>query len=721
MFKRIIVFVVTMLVFFTSIASAAPQITINNINNNDVFGTCITPNITILGELSSSRYLNGLPYYGWQLCADGPYVLHVIASDAVDTITNITYFEIDQTPPAISINEITENDCFPNSVSATFSIIDDHLKTNWATLNSSNYIAGTLIPVGTYTLYVYAQDDLDNKKTNVYHFNVVEMLPPIINVVPPAVIDKHDRDWFFNDYLFVASEKEVIIGSNMDLSLKNGTNEKPVIIVRNLNRVYYTDCITVEIEFYDEDLDINSIDINLLYNRREYIPEMTINKVSGSRIIYQLEIRDHGVYIITVNVSDKQGNSSSFGPYKFRLNITPPAIDITGVNNNTCYTDNVSIEVEVTGKYESSLVTLNDELVDNNIEVSEDNIYKLKAGVVNCSGNESSQEVNFRIDKTAPLVEIAGVEDHCLYSSADIDVKVYEDILDKEKTSIIFDGNNCISFIEGNEDNKYWNLSITGVTDIGYHELEYDVYDCAGWNTKGHMGFVIFPAFVVSDITFAASYDKTLNADYAKLDIKNHGLRYGLNENGKKNGCVNIVDDCDKDINLGLIYTNGEVINPEEGTISLYFKPDWKDINQDKKCYIFSARNKGINDNSKALINIFIDWKSEEKSYMIFQLGIDDENSNYQEMKLEINDWFESEQWIDIMFSWDIAKNMMKCYINGEKKDELEIINDVIHDARWIMFGTSGMNGEDILNGSIDEVVIFDRALSEEEVILLGR
>jgi hypothetical protein len=77
------------------------------------------------------------------------------------------------------------------------------------------------------------------------------------------------------------------------------------------------------------------------------------------------------------------------------------------------------------------------------------------------------------------------------------------------------------------------------------------------------------------------------------------------------------------------------------------------------------------------------------------------------------------EEWHHIAGTYD--GNVFKCYVDGELGDEWEYAGTMPENTASVTIGQRS-RGEYFFNGMIDEVAIFDRALSEDEIqqIMMG-
>jgi hypothetical protein len=780
-----------------------PMILVNNIPSGSVIGGCITPEIDIWNYIFAWTNMDGVPYDGNPVCGEGSHTLQVIASNTGYPLlkTNITYFDIDTIPPAITVNRINDSDYYPSGIWADIQISDLHPLTNWALLNGSAYNSGEPIPEGVYTLKVYALDLVNNQSSNIINFSVDETFPILfIDISGIQYSTNRSSDPGYN-HLFAMSADPVTVtiddikagnnifsaGVSVNISAKDsnlaytdfrmnnepyisgtplndeGTynftfiakdiagnetletftinvvspviivspavNVPPVVNVKNLDSKYYTKCVYGEIEANDADLGPDSISVKVFKNGSSYNPKVEIIKTDDKQYKCFIKICENGSYLVNVNVKDKAGNITKKGPYKFMIKLSvpkvlppklnPPQINISGVEDGECYTNDVEIDVQISGDVKSSYISLNGESKNNHLIVSDESRYRLEAGATDNAGNTALSGVDFVIDKTPPVVKADGIENNGISCNPDIKLKIYEDIVDIEKSTVFFDTNeyniNPATF-ENGEDG--WEVNITGITDLGFHKLEYDIYDCTGLNSKDSLRFGIFPCFISSNILFYAGYDNGLNADYAVLDRMNKG-RGILSEHAEKS-CVKIDKAAGVPIYQG---ANNFYGNNNEGTISFWVKTDWTELGANEERNILTVKQNAEKSNgpdSKAVLQILARGKWKTEFHLI--------NAADEKEKLIINQvekgnkkpWFGNKEWTHIVLTWNYNQEVMKAYINGNESKENKISKTIKKNGDLIILGAEyNADNEKILNGKINNLIILDKAITKEEALKL--
>lgn len=197
-----------------------------------------------------------------------------------------------------------------------------------------------------------------------------------------------------------------------------------------------------------------------------------------------------GEYEFSISGEDLAGNKSeTYSSGKFIVDKTVPTLEISGVQNGVSYKKDVGLSVKITDAYIDTSATsitlkgkrngdlrldgyLNEktgELYFKNFPKDEkyDDIYTLKANVVDKAGNTVQQNLAFSVNRFGSKYEFANASMLNTYLNKAQDVEIVESNVDKlevdrAKVSIILDGNeskvdkDLISVTESNgKDGKY--------------------------------------------------------------------------------------------------------------------------------------------------------------------------------------------------------------------------------------------------------------------------
>ncbi|MCR5302114.1 MAG: Ig-like domain repeat protein [Lachnospiraceae bacterium] len=148
--------------------------------------------------------------------------------------------------------------------------------------------------------------------------------------------------------------------------------------------------------------------------------------------------------------TDMAGNSTALA-FKYKIDLTPPEIHISGIENGEC-TGNGVIGIYTSGDPESFIdyilkretgeeITYTE--VTNapspvSLDLTEDGRYSLKAVAADASGRRSEEAGrDFVIDNTAPVIDIGGVYENAdLRAAADLMIDVKENMFESSRVDI---------------------------------------------------------------------------------------------------------------------------------------------------------------------------------------------------------------------------------------------------------------------------------------------
>ncbi|MBI5885116.1 MAG: hypothetical protein HZB85_00830 [Deltaproteobacteria bacterium] len=151
----------------------------------------IVPSITATdaGGVTITMALNGLPYLGGAITADGSYTLAVTATDAAgNTARNTVNFIIDKTPPSINVAGVTKGNYYNNDVLPVINVTDANLSSTASLLNGTAYAGAAVTAEGAYELTISAADKAGNSATDTYAFYIDKSAPTSnLTVGTPAV------------------------------------------------------------------------------------------------------------------------------------------------------------------------------------------------------------------------------------------------------------------------------------------------------------------------------------------------------------------------------------------------------------------------------------------------------------------------------------------------------------------------------------------------------
>jgi len=167
----------------------ASKVTIEGVSNG-YYNTSVKPTIKIEDKylISSQITLNGAPYGGEEITADGNYELIVTSVYfSGNKKTNKVNFVIDKTAPVITVSGVENNKTYDGSVTPVIKVDDDNAIIN-VTLNGGLYDNKAINKNGQYILAVKATDKAGNISELTVNFTVaIELITTNTDTVIGAI------------------------------------------------------------------------------------------------------------------------------------------------------------------------------------------------------------------------------------------------------------------------------------------------------------------------------------------------------------------------------------------------------------------------------------------------------------------------------------------------------------------------------------------------------
>ncbi|MBI2412061.1 MAG: PASTA domain-containing protein [Deltaproteobacteria bacterium] len=158
----------------------APVISINGVQDGAFYNSDIIPSVAVsdANMAAQSMTLNGAPYYGDAITAEGSYVLGSNASDtAGNSSSKSVSFIIDKTPPAVSITGVQNGGFYNADISPVITVDDQNISSYSSTLNGVAYTGSVLSSEGIYELRTDASDRAGNTASTIYGFYIDKTSP----------------------------------------------------------------------------------------------------------------------------------------------------------------------------------------------------------------------------------------------------------------------------------------------------------------------------------------------------------------------------------------------------------------------------------------------------------------------------------------------------------------------------------------------------------------
>lgn len=402
---------------------------------------------------------------------DGYYVEVIVTSNTGTVTSDKRKVYIDKQAPVISVSGVNEGEHVASDKTLDFNIqetaFDECLGQVRATRSidgfTTNYTVPDMTPSkvqdtikrsfteeGYYTVYFVVEDGAGNKATsNTVHF----------------VVDK--------------TAPQLTISGTTDKSVNKG---EVTINLSCIESFYETNNVVVEVT-----KTIDGQTTNIAMSRF-----LSLAKESS----LQHTFTDDGTYTITFNATDLAGNVSIVKTISFTIDKTAPELSFNGVTNYLVTNNTVSLSSNVIESYyQGNKITITGtrtdikgkisnigpiEFTTNSKEgsrlstFSEEGIYYIHMVSHDEAGNESEAEINFTIDKSAPVISYMDTIDgqyFSIFSLSDIIDNIIED-LSVVKYNIYLNGIEYDGVTPVETDGKY-SLYIDVVDEVGYESDAY--------------------------------------------------------------------------------------------------------------------------------------------------------------------------------------------------------------------------------------------------------
>ncbi|UFT99197.1 Ig-like domain-containing protein [Radiobacillus kanasensis] len=361
----------------------------------------------------------------------GDYVIEINVVDNTDREQKkVVNFTIDKTEPVLNITGVTDKEFFKESETVIFSAEDLNIDQSDIDLKveTLNQETGEKVPYSveedfkikdgkatfsytfadekTYIVTLRSQDKAGNVAVTKQRTFTIDGTAPGLEIN----IDSKDDN---GDYLSSSGEMEVSI---TETNFKN--NDVTFKVTKN-----GTD-ITKQVEG-----DLGS---------------KWRNASKRSELTYTFD--GDGSYSIVLEAEDEAGNES-IETKNFTIDKVNPSIDISGVNGQAHYNENVPIDIEIKDvNFKTNIVKVSrngknydvgDLSVDKNLYSNSiaklshtfklEGTYRIQVTSIDKADRRDSEEVTFTVDKTAPVLSIDNVDDNdYLPSSRKVAVSVEE-------------------------------------------------------------------------------------------------------------------------------------------------------------------------------------------------------------------------------------------------------------------------------------------------------
>lgn len=253
-----------------------------------------------------------------------------------------------------------------------------------------------------------------------------------------------------------------------------------------------------------------------------------------------------GGYTLQVKVTDNAGNQSEKSVVIY-VDKTAPVISLSGIENGVSSnaTENLTVKIEeqifdmshvtvsatrtldgITSEYGVEGVTPDGIVTEKTYAFSEEGLYAVTVNAMDAAGNTAvSKQISFTVDKTAPQIELAGLQNDSYHSSdISLEVNVEESFFDTDAVTInvtkTLDGQtSSVDF--GNWSNQGKTSSLKkNFSEDGTYQVEVQAKDVAGNQaTTQQLMFTVDKTAPEVSINGAGDYQITGNTLTLSYDV----------------------------------------------------------------------------------------------------------------------------------------------------------------------------------------------------------
>ena len=399
--------------------NTAPVTTVAGVEEGKTYNHNVIPTFTTNEAATVTATLNGKPYIGQEITADGNYELIVTAVDlAGNTSTSTVKFAIDKVAAVITVAGVEEGKTYNHNVTPTYTT--NEAATVTATLNGKTYNGEEITADGKYELIVTAVDLAGNTSTSTVKF-AIDKTAAVITV---AGVEE-GKTYNHNVTPTYTTNEDAIATATLNGKTYNGeeitADGNYELIVTSVDLAGNTSTSTVKfaIDKTAAVITVAGVEDGKAYNHNvtptyTATENATVTATLNGKPYNGEEVAVDGKYELIVTSVDLVGNTST-KTVKFAIDKTAPVTTVAGVEEGKTYNHNVTITF-TTNEDTTVTATLNGKPYNGEV-IKADGKYELIVTSVDLVGNTQTQTIKFAIDKTAPKVTVVGVESGKVYES----------------------------------------------------------------------------------------------------------------------------------------------------------------------------------------------------------------------------------------------------------------------------------------------------------------
>lgn len=426
---------------------------------------------------------------------DGVYTINVTAKDQAgnDPASKELSFTIDNINPKLSIEGVENNHNY-KSAEATITVTDTNIDLDntilTITKGGKQYDAGTLTMV-------------EGTSTAELTYNFTEEGAYGIKL---KTTDKAGRTAEHEDVSFIID------------------STAPVIDIQGVaNGSYQPKDTMVTLAVTEHNYRTNTVDIKVTRNGENYADFPVENwKNIGKDSKLRYNFREDGRYNISISATDKAGNGPVTKKITFTIDKTKPAIDISGVYNGEHYNVNKTVTIGIADTnldINKATVTRNGSSYNAGSFSTSGNKatlvhtftaegeYNILVEATDKAGNIFTKEINFTIDKTAPVITpYVGGESHIIkdgeYINRMFTPNFSLDVKEDRIVSVLLNGKDVTG-------------KVPAITVDGQYDFKVTARDKAGNESEISFGFTLDVTMPKLDISGVV--DGYFNSDVAPV------------------------------------------------------------------------------------------------------------------------------------------------------------------------------------------------------------
>jgi|GEM_PF-1047923 len=448
----------------------APAVTID-------VGACqegpVTPVVTVTDAhlASDERSLDGQPWDGTPIAAEGTHVLQVVATDTAGNRTEReASFVVDNTPPAIAVAGVADGGWYATPVTPVVSITETNLTGSTMTLDDQPYLSETPVSTeGSHLLVVTATDCAGHTAMKPTGFGLDFTAPNLVlgnvpactaqDVTPAVGADEPVTLVETLDGMPYEPGVPIVVEGSHQLSVEATDRAGNT---SSLAASFIIDRTPPQLDFLNvADGAAYNVPVSPFVNANDPNLDFLSSTLDGQPFANGTVVSNDGWHTLSATATDCAGHAVSAGA-TFLIDKMNPVVAIAAP---ACSPGPVTPQITVVEANLTAQTQTLDGASYSGGPVSQEGGHDLAVVAIDKAGNQGSATAHFIIDKTPPALSIGGVQDGTTYSSPVTPIISASDPNLVSTTATL----NGLPFVSGTE-----------VSLDGSHTLVAVATDCAG-------------------------------------------------------------------------------------------------------------------------------------------------------------------------------------------------------------------------------------------------